>query len=95
VCVSILGQGWRDDREGDDRNAAQEMFHDFDPPLQFWIGRGISDAGNKTGNLFVLDRENRKPVFGVGQIMIGTDYPFPWNKGPGRPRPVDPGAQRR
>jgi hypothetical protein len=50
--------------------------------LQFWIGRGISDAGNKTGNLFVLDRDDGKPVFGVGQIMIGTDYPSPWDKVP-------------
>jgi aminocarboxymuconate-semialdehyde decarboxylase len=30
----------------------------------------------------VQDRENGKPVFGVGQIMIGTDYPYPWNKVP-------------
>jgi hypothetical protein len=39
-----------------------------------------ADACNKTGNLFVLDRENGKPVFGVDQIIIGADYPFPWNK---------------
>jgi aminocarboxymuconate-semialdehyde decarboxylase len=32
---------------------------------------------------------------GVGQIMIGTDYPFPLEQGAGRPRPVDPGPQRR
>jgi hypothetical protein len=31
-------------KRGNDRNAAQEMLHDFDPPLQFWIGQGISDA---------------------------------------------------
>jgi hypothetical protein len=29
---------------GNDRYAAQEILHDFDPPLQFWIGQGISDA---------------------------------------------------
>ncbi len=32
---------------------------------------------------------------GIGQIMIGTDYPFPWNKVPGGSRHVHPGPQRR
>jgi hypothetical protein len=40
LCPDRCGKGER----GDDRNAAQEMLHDFDPPLQFWIGRGMSDA---------------------------------------------------
>ena len=28
-------------------------------------------------------------------LMIGTDYPFPWNKVPVDDVPFDPGAKRR
>jgi aminocarboxymuconate-semialdehyde decarboxylase len=31
---------------------------------------------------------------GIGQIMIGTDYPFPWKHGADRPHHADPGPQR-
>src|SRR5438128_12016713 len=32
---------------------------------------------------------------GVGQVMIGTDYPFPWNRVPVDQNHVDPGLERR
>ena len=32
---------------------------------------------------------------GVDQIMMGTDYPFPWTQHVGRPHPQHAGAERR
>ena len=83
--TGTLRPDWCGKREhGNDRNAAQEMLHDFDPPLQFRIGRGISDA-----------HFTRKRAAWVNEPARGSHAPSAIPSRLGCSRPFSPAATAR
>ena len=52
---------------GDDRNTAQEMLHDFYPPLQFRFGQVVCDAGHRQRR---TTRKRRSSPFGSDTTII-------------------------